>query len=87
MTETAEVRRPEEGEAPPQEQPTPEPTEEPATPQEPTEEPTEAPEPPAPPPPEGMSLEELEKVRSWVASKLSTGEEPPWGLGSVHETP
>ena len=45
MTETAEVRRPEEGDAPAEEQPTPEPTEEPAEPQEPTEEPTEAPEP------------------------------------------
>src|SRR5438874_10183027 len=72
MTETAEVRRPEEGEAPPQEQPTPEPTEEPATPQEPTEEPTEAPEPPAPPPPEGMSLEELEKVRSKLDRSATT---------------
>ena len=25
-----------------------------------------------------MTREELEKVRSWAASKLSTGEEPPW---------
>src|SRR5438094_721881 len=72
MTETAEVRRPEEGEAPPEEQPTPEPTEEPAAPQEPTEEPTEAPEPPAPPPPEGMSIEELEKVRSKLDRSATT---------------
>ena len=72
MTETAEVRRPEEGEAPEPEQPTPEPTEEPAGPQEPTEEPTEAPEPPAPPPPEGMSIEELEKVRSKLDRSATT---------------
>src|SRR5207248_531634 len=72
MTEIAEVRRPEEGEAPEPEQPTPGPPEEPAAPEEPTEEPTEAPEPPAPPPPEGMSIEELEKVRSKLDRSATT---------------
>src|SRR5438105_13005943 len=72
MSEVAEVRRPEEGDAPPQEQPTPEPTEEPAGPQEPTEEPTEAPEPPALPQQEGKSIEELEKIRKQLDTSANT---------------